>query len=853
MCRNNGLCSVFAMVMNRSGSSRPAPGSGNNNNGRSRKRKGLPTWVVVLAWLAALGSLAFGGLVGAVLVYYDHQLPDLRQLSEYKPPLITRVYDRNGEILAEYANERRIWVPYNEIPKPVVDAFLAAEDSHFFEHGGYDLKAIGRATLVNAMTNRKQGASTITQQVAKTYLLSSERTYTRKIKELILSWRIEKAYTKNEILELYLNRIYLGNGSYGVAAAAQTYFSKTLGELNVQERAMIAGMPQAPTRYNPVRNPSAAKARRDLVIGRLLDEGFISQSEADTAKAADLGLNISPLKQGDDAPHFAEYIRQLILKQYGEKALYQDGLSVYTTLDLPTQRRAEEAVYEGLKAYDRRHGWRGPMDHLKSLSDWQDQMEKISEKYSHSLRIGEPAVVLKTGRDSARVGLSDGSEGIVSAASMKWTGKGTPSSFLKAGDVILVKAANSKGGDAYTLEQLPAVQGALVAIDVRTGEVLAMVGGLGEGVGFNRAIMAKRQVGSSFKPFVYATALDKGYTPASTILDAPIVFRFGDTEWKPHNYDNKFNGMTTLRQGLEQSRNLMTVRLAQDVGMRDVADLGRRMGLKGIPTTDLSAALGSVNMSLMDMTSAYSVFPRGGTRIEPTYLRRVQDSQGVTLFRAHAACENCMAQLGASPDKPPQSPQIAATEALNPQTAYLMTNIMQGVVLRGTGYSLTSLGRPLGGKTGTTNDYVDAWFVGFSPSLAIGVWVGYDTPKSLGSGETGARAALPIWKDFAEDQFKGTPIEGFSVPQGIEFTRIDAQSGLLPGVNSKKIITEAFVEGTVPTQVTPEFADTGTEIFNGGDTEQPRQGGNGGGGSNGGGGNSSNGPIENLLRSFGIY
>lgn len=839
------------MVMNRRGSSRPGQAGDTGGERRSKRRKALPTWIVVLAWLAALGVLAVGGLFAAVLVYFDHQLPDFRQLAEYKPPLITRVYDRNGEILAEYANERRIWVPIAEVPKPVVDAFLSAEDSHFYEHGGYDLKAIIRASLVNALSHRTQGASTITQQVAKTYLLSSERTYTRKIKELILSWRIEKAYSKSEILELYLNRIYLGNGSYGVAAAAQTYFSKTLGELTLQERAMIAGMPQAPTRYNPVRNPSAAKARRDIVIRRLQEEGYATKAEADAAVASPLGLNVSPLKQGEDAPHFAEYIRQLILKQYGEKALYQDGLSVYTTLDLPTQRRAEDAVYEGLKAYDHRHGWRGPLTHIATLDDWQGQVEKISEDYSHSSKIGEPGVVLKASRDNMRVGLSDGSEGIVTAANMKWTGKGGPNAFLKIGDVVMVKPVSAKGGDAYTLEQLPAVQGALVSIDVRTGEVLAMVGGLGEGVGFNRAIMARRQVGSSFKPFVYAAAFEKGYTPASTVLDAPIVFRMGDTEWKPHNYDDKFNGMTTLRQGLEQSRNLMTVRLAQDVGMRQVSDLTRRVGLKDVPSTDLSVALGSTNQTLMDMTSAYSVFPRGGTYIEPTYLRRVQDSQGVTLYRAHAACENCMAQLGASPDKPPAAPQTAAKDALDPKTAYLMTNVLQGVVLRGTGFALSGLGRPIGGKTGTTNDFIDAWFVGFSPSLATGVWVGYDTPKTLGRGETGAHAAVPIWKQFAEQQFAGTPIEGFTVPDGIDFVKIDAKSGLLPGVNTQKTITEAFLEGTAPSETTPAFVDTGNEIYNGG-TEQEghdTEGGDTGGNSGGNG----KGTIDNLLKTFGIY
>jgi len=845
------------MAINRTGSSRPNP-RGEGAPSRSRKKNKLPKWFVVLAWLAALGSLAFGALLAGVLVYYDNQLPDFRQLSEYKPPLITRVYDRNGEIVAEYANERRIWVSINEIPKPVIDSFLAAEDTHFYEHGGYDLKAIIRAALVNVMTHRTQGASTITQQVAKTYLLSSERTYTRKVKELILSWRIEKAYTKNEILELYLNRIYLGNGSYGVAAAAQTYFSKSLAELTMPERAMIAGMPQAPSRYNPVRNPSAAKARRDIVIRRLQDEGFVTKTEADAAIATPLGLNISPLKQGEDAPHFAEYIRQMVLKEYGEKALYQDGLSVYTTLDLPTQRRAEEATYKGLRDYDRRHGWRGPLDHLKTLDGWQKHVNAMSEKYAHSWRIGEPAVVLKVSADTARVGLSDEREGIVARSTAKWTGKGALNAFLKVGDVVLVKAVKKDGKD-YSLEQLPNVQGALVAMDVRTGEVLAMVGGLGEGVGFNRAIMARRQVGSSFKPFVYAAAMEKGYTPASTVLDAPLVFNNSDgSEWKPHNYDKKFTGLTTLRQGLEQSRNLMTVRLAQDIGLRDVSELSRRVGLKSLPITDLSVVLGSINYTLMEMTSAYSVFPRGGNYIEPTYLRRVQDSKGVTLFRAHPACEKCLASLGATPDENPVLPKMGGKEALDAQNAYLMTNLLQGVVLRGTGYSLSSLGRPLGGKTGTTNDYIDAWFVGFSPSLAVGVWVGFDTPKSLGFGETGARAALPIWKTFAEAQFKGTPIEGFSVPQGIEFVRIDAKSGLLPGANSEKIITEAFKEGTAPTETTPDYVDeSGYEIFNSGatagDSERPAENGSGSDSTPNKGGASSGNPIENLLRTFGIY
>lgn len=810
---------------------------GMNRHGTSEGgRKKRINWLVLLAWISALGMLAGATLFGAVLVYFNSQLPDFRKISEYKPALITKIYDRDGEILAEYANERRIWVPIGEIPKPVVQSFLAAEDSHFYEHGGYDLKAIIRAAVMNTLTDRMQGASTITQQVAKTYLLSSERTYTRKIKELILSWRIEQAFTKNEILELYLNRIYLGNGAYGVAAAAETYFSKSLSELTTPERAMIAGMPQAPTRYNPVKNPKAAKARRDVIVDRLREEGFINAEEAVAAKAAPLGLRISTLKQGEDAPHFAEFIRRMIADQYGEEALYNDGLSVYTTLDMDVQRKAEKAVYAGLRDFDRRHGWRGPVTKFKSMTDWQEQLQPLADTYQHSVKIGYPAVVLKASPDSVRVGFSTGAEGIVPASTMKWTGRSSASSLLKVGDVVMVKPTGTdtkEGVSQYSLEQLPAVQGALVALDVKSGEVLAMVGGLGEGVGFNRAVQARRQVGSSFKPFVYAAALERNYTPATTILDAPVVFRFGDREWKPQNYDESIGGLTTLRVGLEKSRNLMTIRLAQDVGMKQVADVSARLGISNVPVTDLSVALGTLDTTLMDMTAAYSVFPRSGKYVKPTYLRRVQDAQGVTLYRAHAACEGCLSQLGAKPDTPPPPPQLNTVQAVSPQIAYQMVSLMQGVVQRGTAYALASLGRPMGGKTGTTNDFIDAWFIGFTPSIAAGVWVGYDTPRTLGSGETGAKSALPIWKDFMGETLKDTVVEGFAVPGGMEFVRIDADSGLLPGPTTKKVITEAFTPGTAPNQVTPAYSEDSNAAFEeGGESE---------------------GGMDSLLKSFGIY
>jgi len=818
-------------MMNRQGSTR---GEGTATATRVRR---FP-WFKALAWLAALGLLAGATLLGGVFFYFSMKVPDFRGLSEYRPALIAKVYDRNAEIIAEYANERRVWVPIAEIPKPLIQAFLAAEDTHFYEHGGFDVKAIVRAALVNLFTHRTQGASTITQQVAKTFLLSSERTFTRKIKELILSWQIERAYSKNEILELYLNRIYLGNGSYGVAAAAQTYFNKKLADLTIGERAMLAGMPQAPSRYNPVRNPSAAQARRDIVIRRMKAEGMIDATEADAAVAAPLTLKLSQLKQGEDAPHFAEFIRRLAIQQYGEKALYEDGLAIYTTLDLTLQRKAEQAMYNGLRAFDRRKGWRGPLTKLESLSDWQGQIAALAETYAHSERLGVPAVVLRLKQGKVYLGLPTGEEGLLNNASAKWTGRGNPANWLKPRDVVLVKpqprTANTTE-ESFSLEQLPAIQGALIAMDVRSGEVLAMVGGLGEGVGFNRAIQAKRQVGSAFKPFVYAAALENGYTPARTVLDAPVVFRNGESEWKPHNYDNKIGGETTLREGLEKSRNLMTVRLAQDVGLRQVADVARRLGITDrVPITDLSVALGTLDLSLIEMTSAFAAFPRGGLALSPSYLRRVQDAAGTTLYRGHPACEDCLAQLGATPEKLPTLPPSGATTALSPQVAYQMTSMLLGVVQRGTAYELKSLNRPVGGKTGTTNDYIDAWFIGFTPSLAVGVWVGYDTPRSLGVGETGARAAIPIWREFVAGALDGTPVEDFAVPEGLEFVKIDAKTGLLPGANTQRTLTEAFLPDTAPTQESPAYADNPFGLAPANDEDTP-------------------GAMDNLLRSFGIF
>lgn len=790
------------------------------NNAQVIKHK-MPLWKVLFVWAMGLGIVGAVAIAIAATVLYMHfarDLPDFRKLANYQPSLITKVYANNGEVLAEFAKERRIYVPYSEIPRPLVDSFLAAEDTGFFEHGGYDAKAIIRAALTNILTHKRQGASTITQQVAKTFLLSSEQTYSRKIKELILSRRIEKTFSKEEILELYLNQIYLGHGAYGIVAAAQTYFSKTLDELTLTERALIAGLPKAPSRYSPINNPERAKARRDIIIRRLEAEGYITAEEADKAVATPLNLNPLRLTRGQLAPHFSEQVRRDLLNKFGKEMLYSEGLHVYSTIDIELQQQAENAVYRGLRAYDRRHGWRGPLGKLGVLFGWETRLEEYGAKYSSFSHVGVPAVVLSIKDNNAQVGLLGGGLGNIPYAEVTWarpfidhSSRGpkprTIEDVLAAGDVILVKKKTT-GDDKpqYSLEQIPDVQGALVALDSATGAIRAMVGGFAEdGSGFNRAVQGKRQVGSAFKPIVYTAALEEaGYTPASIILDAPVVFRSEEGDWKPQNYSNRIYGPSTLRMGIEKSRNLMTIRLAKDIGMRRVADMAGRFGLeRNFSTHDLANSLGTMSYSTLDLTSAYSVFPNQGKRVEPYSITRVQSANGDTILRHYPECKDCFAEAGAQPDKLPELPAIPAEQVISPQTAYQMTYILQGVVDRGTAVRARSIKRSIGGKTGTTNDYIDAWFVGFSPQLTVGVWVGFDKPQTLGRGEAGSKAALPIWIDFMKVALKDELNTTFKVPEGITFVKIDAETGLLPSLTTKSTILEAFKVGTEPKVSTP--------------------------------------------------
>ncbi len=771
--------------------------------------------------LMVLALLGAGGAV-AVLHHYGQDLPDYGQLADYEPPIVTRIHAGDGRLLAEYAEQKRVFVPVDAIPQRVKQAFISAEDQEFYQHPGVDFKALLRAVVTNVRnlgSNRRPvGASTITQQVAKNFLLTNEVSIERKIKEAILAFRIEQAYSKDKILELYLNEIFLGQRSYGVAAASLNYFNKSLDELSVEEAAYLAALPKAPNNYHPTRRTEAAVSRRNWVIGRMLEDGHIGHADAELAAAQPLATAVRAETEIVKADFFAEEVRRDLERIYGEDELYGGGLSVQTTIDPTLQRHADAALREGLIAYDRRHGWRGPVAQLDPAvveADWAAALKDVPAPAASGH--WQRAVVLGLSAKAAAVGLADGSEGRIPMAELAWARPTLkeqkvgekprrPSDVLAVGDVVLVEAVsqNSDGQDyeagTYGLRQIPAVNGGLIALDPHTGRILAMSGGYSYSASvFNRAIQARRQPGSAFKPFVYLAALDNGYTPSSIVLDAPIVFDQGpgQEKWKPANYTSKFYGPTTLRIGLEKSRNLMTVRLAQAIGMEKVAEYGRRFGLYDDLPQVLSMSLGAGETTLLQVTSAYAMLVNGGKRVVPSLIDRVQNANGETIYRHDTrACPDCRPERWegqAMPRLPDTREQVA-----DPVSAYQIVAMLQGAVQRGTGVRLASLGRPLAGKTGTTNDYRDAWFVGFSPDLAIGVYVGFDDPKTLGKGEAGSRAALPIWKAFAERAFDGKPRTPFRVPPGVRLVKVAHASGQLPRPGEEKIILEAFREGSQP-------------------------------------------------------
>ena len=769
-------------------------------------------------------ALAGSGVMGAALlfVYYARSLPDYKQLANYKPPVVTRVHAGDGRLLSEFARQKRVFVPIDAMPKLVIKGFLSAEDKTFFEHPGIDVTGIIRAALTNiariGSNRRPVGASTITQQVAKNFLLTNEVSFDRKIKEMILAFRIERAFTKSRILELYLNEIYLGQGSYGVAAAAIKYFNKSLDELTLSEVAYLAGLPKAPNNYHPVRNAEGARARRDYVVDRMLSDGYATPEAAMAAKLEPVATNTGDLTANARADYFVEEVRRELLDRYGQNGVYGGGLSVRTTLDPRLQRYADLSLRAGLIAYDRRHGWRGPLGRIDMdalwEAPWQEQLKKFA--YPVEMEAWLRAVVLQVGPQSVEVGLENGSSGRIPFDQLKWARewregqKRGPTirdarEVLSVGNVVLVESLkrgkDGEGAGLYVLRQMPDVSGGLVALDPHTGRVLAMSGGFSHAMSqFNRATQAKRQPGSAFKPFVYLAALDKGFTPSSLILDAPFVIDQGPGrgKWKPHNYAKRFYGPSPMRLGIEKSRNLMTVRLAQNIGIATVAEFAERLGIVDHLPRVLSMALGAGETTLLRLTTAYAMLVNGGKRVTPTFIDRIQDRNGRTVFRHDTReCEGCTDVLWE--EQPPPEIPDTREQVADPRSAYQVVSMLQGVVQRGTGRRVRVVGKPLGGKTGTTNQSYDTWFVGFSPDLAVGVYIGFDSPRTLGKGETGSSVAAPVFRDFMMAALRNRPAVPFRIPPGIRLVRINVATGLVAQPGDRRVILEAFKPGTEPT------------------------------------------------------
>lgn len=767
-------------------------------------------------------ALAGAGVFVYLVDFYSRDLPDYTRLAGYEPPVTTRVHAGDGRLMAEFAAERRVFVPIAAIPKHVREAFISAEDKNFYEHRGVDPSGIARALLTNlehfGSSRRPVGASTITQQVAKNMLLSNEVSFARKLKEAILAVRIEKTLSKERILELYLNEIFLGFRAYGVAAAAQNYFGKSLDELTIAECAFLGALPKAPSNYHPEKRREAAVARRDWVISRMAEDGYITEEEAAAAKAEP--LTVRPRPDGEVAQNsewFAEEVRREIVKLYGERALYEGGLSVRASMDPELQRVATRALRDGLVAYDRRHGFRGPVAHMDNFDAWAKKLAAIPVPGGpESWRL---AVVLKDDdpKETA-IGFADGSRGRVPLNELKWARPvraddklgpevKKPNDALKLGDVVLVEAVakDDKGKDypaeTFGLRQVPAVQGGMAALDPHTGRVLAMVGGFAPSTsGFNRAVQAMRQPGSSFKPFVYLTALENGFTPSSLVLDGPFEYDPGHGQpiWRPGNYGGGYSGPMTLRQGIEKSKNLMTVRLAAAIGMDRVKATAETFGVVDDLKPYLPMALGAGETTVLRMVTAYGMLANGGKRIVPTVIDRVQDRSGKTIFRHDArACDGCSGVAWSPDAKVPAVPDVR-DQVADARFVYQIVSIMEGVVQRGTAAKLASLGKTLAGKTGTTNDSNDAWFVGYSPDLVVGTYIGFDQPKSLGETETGGSSAVPIAKQFFEAALKDKPSKPFKIPPGLSRVRVNPLTGDVADPSDKRAIWESFLPGTEP-------------------------------------------------------
>lgn len=789
-----------------------------------------------MGFLFAAGTVLFLVGVGAVaglIWHFSKDLPDYSQLQDYEPPVMTRVHAVDGSLLGEYAKERRLYLPIQAVPKLVINAFLAAEDKNFYEHGGIDYTGMARAGLVylqNYGSNRRpQGASTITQQVAKNFLLTNEVSFARKIKEALLAMRIEKTYSKDKILELYLNEIYLGLGAYGIAAASLVYFDKSVNELTVAEAAYLAALPKMPATLHPVRNRDRAIERRNYVIDRLQENGWIKQADAEKARKEPLAVtNRSNGAHTFAGEYFAEEVRRDIFERYGEKKLYEGGLSVRTTLDPKIQVMARKTMVAGLVNYDEQQGYRGAISKLDISGDWGVKLAEI--KSLSDISPWRMAVVLETSDQSARIGFQPNRElggavskqretGLITLDGVKWAkaaqgaAKGRAATsvaqVLQPGDVIYADPLYSKEGQPvegqYRLRQIPEVSGAMVVMDPWTGRVLAMVGGFSfDQSQFNRATQAYRQPGSSFKPIVYSAALDNGYTPSTVVLDAPIEIDQGQGAgvWRPENFDaGKYMGPMTLRNALRLSRNTVTVRLAQDIGMPLIGEYARRFGVYDELPNYLSYALGAGETTAMRMVTAYSMLANGGRRVKPTLIDRIQDRYGHTIFKHdQRECRGCDAPGGWKNQPEPQLID-RREQVLDSMTAYQITELLEGVVQAGTATVVKEVGKPIAGKTGTTNEAKDAWFVGFSPDVAVAIYMGYDKPRSLGRGNaaTGGHLSAPIARDFFKLALADKPAVPFKVPAGIKLVRVVAKTGMRAGPGETGgTILEAFKPGTAP-------------------------------------------------------
>jgi penicillin-binding protein 1A len=781
-----------------------------------------------LPWIftALFGVILIGGTLAAIAGYvaflhFSEDLPEVSQLANYDPPVVSRVYAGDGRLLAEYAVENRVFVPIGAIPKRVINAFLSAEDKTFYTHPGIDVPSMLKAAWINLLNygrdRRPIGASTITQQVTKNFLLSNELSYGRKVKEAILALRIEKAFSKDRILELYLNQIYLGSGNYGVAAAALNYFNKPLNELTIGESAYLASLPKAPNNYNIKRNRDAALDRRNWVIDRMQENGDINAEEASAAKAEPLEEHERAATERVTADYFAEEVRRELALRFGEDALYKKGLTVRSTVDPNLQQIADTALRKGLVSFDRTTGYRGPLKHVEfSNDDWQKTLAALPDM--PWLIDWLPAMVLDADKIAVKIGFKDGSRGQIPLTELTWARKAMPdhsrgpaikaaSDVLQPGDIVAVESVDKdKDGKAYPagtygLRQVPEVSGAFVAMDPHTGRVLAMTGGWSyQQSEFNRATQAMRQPGSSFKPIVYLSALESGMTPSTMILDAPMTISQGPglPPWKPENFKQEYFGPATMRLGLENSRNLMTIRIAQTIGMAKVAEMAGRLGVIDNLQQTLAMSIGAGESTVLRMVTAYSMIVNGGKKVEPTFIDRVQNSLGWTMYRHdQRKCDGC-AGIAYDGQPPPDLPDDRA-QVLDPAVAYQMVSMMQGVVQRGTGTAVKAVGKPLAGKTGTTNDGRDVWFVGYSPDLAAGLYLGYDQPRSLGDKATGGTLSAPVFRDFMAEALKDKPATPFRIPPGIRLVRVNYKTGqrVQPG-DTGLVIWEAFRPGTEP-------------------------------------------------------